>query len=161
MKEAQELHFFTIEIHGKKLVTNIKLPARFRGAELFMGQFRTIYVLLAGFVSLFVIAFFLFYNVSITVVYIIGYSDVCVCVCLCPSPTRPLTLRIFGVHLRNTWLKTLSNKVFSVPCFFLNHFPWVSCHCISRGIYFSTNFLATSQGWLLADFRTRRAHIVV
>ena len=102
MKEAQELHFFTIEIHGKKLVTNIKLPARFRGAELFMGQFRTIYILLAGFVSLFVIAFFLFYNVSITVVYIIGYSDVCVCVCLCPSPTRPLTLRIFGVHLRNT-----------------------------------------------------------
>ena len=43
-----------------------------------MGQFRTIYILLAGFVSLFVIAFFLFYNVSITVAYIVGYSDVCV-----------------------------------------------------------------------------------
>lgn len=76
MKESQELHFFTIEIHGKKLVRNINLPARFRGAELFMGQFRTIYILLAGFVSLFVIAFFLFYNVSITVAYIVGYSDV-------------------------------------------------------------------------------------
>ena len=67
MKESQELHFFTIEIHGKKLVRNM-----------FMGQFRIIYILLAGFVSLFVIAFFLFYNVSITVVYIVGYSDVCV-----------------------------------------------------------------------------------
>ena len=59
MKESQELHFFTIEIHGKKLVRNVNLPARFRGAELFVGQFRTIYILLAGFVSLFVIAFFL------------------------------------------------------------------------------------------------------
>ena len=78
MKEAQELRFFTIEIHGKNLVKNIHLPARFRGAELFMGQFRTIYILLAGFVSLFVIAFFLFYNVSIAVAYIVGYSDVCV-----------------------------------------------------------------------------------
>ena len=51
LKEAQELHFFTTEIHGKKLVRNINLPARFRGAQLFMGQFRTIYILRAGFVK--------------------------------------------------------------------------------------------------------------
>ena len=75
MKEAQELHFSTIEIHEKKLVRNINLPARFRGAQLFMGQFRTIYILRAEFVSLFVIAFFCFCNVSITVVYVVGYSD--------------------------------------------------------------------------------------
>lgn len=72
-KEAQELHFFTIEIHGKKLVRIINLLAR-----LFLRQFRTIYILRGGFVSLFVIAFVLFCSVSITVVYVVGYSDVCV-----------------------------------------------------------------------------------
>ena len=82
MKESQELHFFTIEIHGKKLVRNINLPARFRGAELFMGQFRTIYILLAGFVSLFVIAFFLqwFYYGSL-------YCWIFRCLCFSNDPS--------------------------------------------------------------------------
>ena len=64
-----------------------------------MGQFRTIYFLRAGFVSLFVIAFFCFCNVSITIVYVVGYSDVCVFRMTLPILYTGYAFRYLHMHL--------------------------------------------------------------